>query len=502
MEAPSMTRFDNQTNNRNDMEYSAALFPLHNVHNAEYSAALFPLRNVRNAKYHSDEYIEESDDDMDKSNSVDSCSYIFDIPDAMEFLNHIVNIDHPIDYILYLHISMDEKRYYIGLLLNLNNLDIGSEFSQQIVLQLTPRTLSKFLSMKEESDSYLEIYRDLIAYARYMDEELFGYNHLYHLIFQIWMDFPNNVSDDFRKKLILIGFGCNESDDSELNDNNNDDESDNLSSDSVQTNCMPGFFLEKIKDDIGTWLSRSETNLGINTLVQWLFKLDATGELHDIKTKYDANIILLKEESKNFRKQHGISKEEYEIQQQKSKKNGLCKFVRNGEDCPNKTKCIFYHGKLEHTYGIQICRNGKKCPHLRMGICKFVHEPDDRTIEQTRDLYKLFSVKEGKFLDVYSKNNKNINNQCLHNPFFILKKLGSCNAGTVYTIPKCECYSENQFGVSYRCNKPVKFMTKKNGLASNFYCCYEHMGKTEQSVDFVVKQNIIPHVFNLSDNAA
>lgn len=332
---------------------------------------------------------------------------------------------------------------------------------------------TKLLVLKEESNDYLKLYSDVILQAKQKGFDIFNYDHLHHLVLQIWMDFPKDISDSFRKKLILVGMGHNGN-------------GDNFS--------LPKYVSDKIKENIGVWLSSCEANRRINAMTEWLFALDPTGELLDIKLKYEQNIPIIKEQSKNFRKKFGISKEDADTQQEKAKTNGLCKFIRNGEECPHKTKCIFYHGKLEQTYGVQPCRNGDSCHHLRLGTCKFVHKPNPKIICEINNIHKNLCEQNGKFLDINSKNEKLIDSNCLYNPFFTMKKIGTCKFGTVYTVPKCACRLTNQFGIELQCNKPIKFMTKKNGHVSNFYCCYEHMQESEPDTDYVVKQSIPPDI--------
>ena len=57
-----------------------------------------------------DECIEDSSDEFNKHSNTDSC---YDKSNIMEFINYILHVNSPVDYIMDLQIRMPEKTYYI-----------------------------------------------------------------------------------------------------------------------------------------------------------------------------------------------------------------------------------------------------------------------------------------------------------------------------------------------------------------------------------------------------
>jgi hypothetical protein len=187
--------------------------------------------------------------------------------------------------------------------------------------------------------------------------------------------------------------------------------------------------------------------------------------------------------------------DDYVFQQEKAKKKGLCKNFREGIKCGHGVNCIFYHGKIEDTYGIQPCRHRDKCVHLQKGECKFVHDPSESQIYSTKAFYSLFSLENDLFYISRSKSNL-VDFQCKNDPFIILKKEETTENNVYYSIPICLCIVTNNYGVKFVCNKPVRFMSKEDGTVSSFYCSHEHMITSEPNCQsYVVKQNILDIIF-------
>jgi hypothetical protein len=188
---------------------------------------------------------------------------------------------------------------------------------------------------------------------------------------------------------------------------------------------------------------------------------------------------------------------EYKAQQEMAKEKGLCKYIRENKSCINGPNCMFYHGRIEDTYGIQYCRSGRNCNHLKKGECKFRHEPTNEQLHYVSNLYKsLYPYKKGFLVD---KNKcKKIDNECINNPFFILRRKNAIDNDVYYTIPGCSYVVKDTFGTTHPCGKNVFFMTlkKETNHPNNFYCCYDHMIHSEPDPIYIVKQNILNKIFD------
>lgn len=341
-------------------------------------------------------------------------------------------------------------------------------YNMDIRIYITSKTITNLLQQKNGTDAYFELYSLVISFCKSQEYYVFEYQHLYNLVLQMWMDNTTvPVNNDERKQMILCAF----------------DEH------------IPESIFDKIREDIDSWFSNLGKNADITEMVEWLCSQEESGDLLKSKILYEKTIKETMEESKMFQKIHNMTKEEYEVQQEKAKKNGLCKFIRENHNCPNGVNCIFFHGKIEETYGIQPCRNGAKCSHLERGECKFVHAANNAQYLNTLNFYQTFwCAAEGTAFYADSPRVKNIDHQIKYNPFIILKKEKMQGKHIKYHIPMCPCTVRDSYGLEQCCNKPVKFMIKKEGNYNNFYCSYEHMEKMEPGCSFVVKQNIMDHI--------
>lgn len=368
-------------------------------------------------------------------------------------LQALLSIDDPVDYIISdSSFSIDDKMYLFDVLV-----DYLKSINYQCALNITEDTISNLLEMKEESEIFFIFYNKIIRAANELEIMPFGYKHLYHLILQMWMDYPL-ITNDFRKELILVGLNSH------------------LRSD----------IIDQIENDVHIWFTNYDKNVNINDMISWLCKLDSSHKLEEIKNIYQKNIITLKENDKYFQKMYGMTLEEYNAQQERAKKNGLCKFIREGKECGHGVKCMFYHGRLEETYGIQPCRNGYKCSHLLMGECKFSHLPTSTQMEEIKDFYHLFHL-DGNIYYAPKRMEKYVDNQIKRNPFIVLKKIKSHKDYVSYCVPKCECQTTDIYGVKKQCHNVVRFMS----VTLSFYCSYEHMQILEPKCSYVVKQNAI-----------
>lgn len=321
-------------------------------------------------------------------------------------------------------------------------------------------TVTKLLQIKEESFDFLEIFTNIFRYAFNRKLKIFNYNHLFHLVLQSWMDIPLIISNSFKKQLIVIALN----------------------------GSIPNDFIDKISEESTNWFANLEGNGNLADMINWLCFLDKTGRLNQIKNDYLENSKINSEETKKFRKIYNITKEEYIIQQQKAKKNGICKFIREGKKCENGTKCKFYHGKVEETYGIQPCRNGFSCIHFLKGDCKFVHEPTENILNRTKIFYNLLEKSDKGYL-VKEDDLKIVENEIQSNPFFILKKCKKMGQMYYFIIPQCNASNSKKI-----CNNPVRFVTKRKNQLLNYYCCYEHMISCEPKCSYIVKQNILEKI--------
>lgn len=377
----------------------------------------------------------------------------------------ITSIPNPLDAIIINNLlSFDEKMYLID-----NVLKLANDYYPNNNLGITPKTISLFLQIKKENDMYLDCFRKLMNFCLSHHLNGFTHNHIYHLVLQIWMDFPNNVvSNDFRKKIIAIG---------------------------IKGQFKESIF-NQIKMNIDIWFCNIGKNPDVTELIDWICSLDKTGQLSNFKLQYERREKEKMENTKMFRKKYEMMLYEHEIQQQIAKKNGLCKYIREGKECPRKSECIFYHGRVEETYGIQPCKHGEKCNHLRKGECKFVHKPSSEQIAEIRKFYYgLKRLTNTNIFLVERNRSYYVDRQSLTNPFIVLKKTGITNKYVHYQIPNCAYQFENEYGMKNACGNPVRFVTKKDGKLSNFYCCYEHMNAIEPGCPYLVKQNILDQIF-------
>lgn len=368
----------------------------------------------------------------------------------------------PIDILLEsVNISFDEMKFIIEKILEIFSLHLP-----HYNLGITSKTMTKLLQKKEETQGYLDLYFKIMEYCHKKKLEIFNYNHLYYLVLQIWMDPPHNIiSISFRKKLIKIGLN----------------------------GILPNDIIQQIKIDINIWLANIGKNQDITDLIDWLCEFDDSCQLLQCKNIYEKNMERLAETTKIFQKMYNMTFDEYMVQQQKAKKNGLCKFIREGKECIYGVKCMFYHGKIEETYGIQPCRHGNNCSHLTSGECKFVHEPTPEQYNNIVSFYSSFCRDSTGYFYIDVSKMKFIDTQCKNNPFVILKKEKYLDNYVFYSIPYCNHIIENEYHVKYECGNPVKFMSKKNGKI-NFYCSYDHMVSNEGICSYIVKQNILDDI--------
>ena len=379
---------------------------------------------------------------------------------------------NPIDIIIASDFSLKEKLCLVE-----NLLDCYKTYFFNLNTGISSKTISILLENKQENSEFKNLFSKIIqfwhdAYYHTNSTPIFTYDHLYHLVIQVWADLPMVLSTNFRKEIILIGLG-------------------NLVN-STRGNHIPQNIINCIKADIHDWLVNIGKNQCVTNMIDWLFQLDTSEELINTKLAYEKNMKLSVESDKAFQKQHNITKEEYVVQQEKAKKYGLCKFIREGNECKFGVKCKFYHGKLEETEGVQECFNGFNCNHIANGKCKFVHTPTKKQFTDAKDFYEELEKDDTGFLVPYSRM-KSIDLHCSCDPFIILKKGGTIGEKIHYFIPKCSCVSS----CDLYCNKPVRFMTKNNQVM-NFYCSYEHMVKSEKNTpSYVVKQNILDQIFEV-----
>lgn len=391
-----------------------------------------------------------------------------DLYNEIEFI--MENMKNPINYVIDCEdLSLDEKNKIIDIMF------LFIDTKECKYHGISPLTMTKLLKIKEETITYLDFYSKIIKFAKEKNIEIFLYEHLYRLVLQIWNEHPKIISTNFRKKLIYIAFD----------------------------NKLPPHILNKIKNDIGSWFINLDDKY-INEMLEWLCRFDTTNELQRSKIIFEKLLEENSDDEKEFKKINNMTKSEYLLQQQKAKNKGLCKYIRENTICPHGAKCLFYHGKLEETYGFQMCKYGDKCGLFRKGECKFIHKPNKQQIHEINSFYKKMGKCDNGYI-VPKFKCKKIDFECLVNPYIILQKektkshhtidplLGDrdcINDDVVYTIPKCPVIVNN-FGIEQKCDKSVFFMTVKNGKISNFYCCYEHMVLNEPDSSYVVKQNFL-----------
>ena len=371
----------------------------------------------------------------------------------------IIDSSKPVDSILRSKtISLEEKWTAIEVRVN-----ICIEYSVDC-LGISPTTITILMQKKVESDYFLNIFQKIIDYANVYGSSVFTYDHLYHLVLQIWMELPHAITIEFRKKIISYAFSEN----------------------------LPSEIIDKIETDVSIWFANLDRNPDITEMINWLCEIDKTGKLVIIRRKYENAIKETKEVRKEFQKRFNITPEEYDLQQERAKCNGLCKFVRDGHRCSYGGQCSFYHGRIENTYGVQPCRNGFRCQHLKTGECRFFHQASPTRKNSIAEFYNSFKRVDGIWFLVPMSEEETVDKKRLKNPFIILQKHGRSENYVRYTIPLCKCSTVNEFGTESLCNKPVKFMSLKNRKISSFYCSYEHMmTKEPRCVSYHVKQNIL-----------
>lgn len=340
------------------------------------------------------------------------------------------------------------------------------EYGPHTGIDIGEHTMSKLLCIKEENIDFLELYINIVRYASDRKLNIFSYQHLYHLILQPWMDIPLVISNEFKKHLIVVALN----------------------------GSLPTNFIDQINIDSSDWFDNLENNKNLADIVDWLCHLDRTGRLFRNKNDYLESMKIEMAETKLFQKVHNITKEEYHAQQQKSKRNGLCKFIREGKKCENGPKCKFYHGKIEETYGVQMCRNGINCTHFYNGDCKFVHEPTPKQIVSIKEFYGSLKKYQNGFF-VHQENLPKIERNIKSNPYILLKLENKLSDGYYYTIPHCQCPADDQ-DTGRKCDKPVNFVVNKKNQNPSYYCCYEHMVKCQPNSPFLVKQNILNKVLD------
>ncbi|XWV25850.1 hypothetical protein QJ857_gp1232 [Tupanvirus soda lake] len=387
-----------------------------------------------------------------------------------DIMPSLLSTEKPFDCILSSFLSVQKKLFMFDQFMCFlkNNYD-------NYCTGISEKTMTILLDDIEESDEYLHLFGKLVEYSNHLKLKIFTYNHLYRLVLQMWMDLPQIFSNEFRKNLIYIGFN----------------------------KYLPFNIIEQIKINAGIWFANFGKDPNITNLIEWLCVFDTTGKLSIIKNAFEETVAFSFESTKAlkaFQKEYNMTKEEYEIQQNKAKEKGLCRKIRSGEVCPHGVSCMFYHGKLQETYGVQLCRNGNNCSRLSSGECKFVHIPTEKQLEYAIKFYDSLKRDKNGFLVEPSKV-RWVDIQCKQNPFIILRKDGRIGDQIHYSIPVCSGCETNEFGVSYVCNKPVKFMTKIEGQPAGFYCCYEHMiqNEREETCQYSVKQNILNQVFSVLD---
>jgi hypothetical protein len=382
----------------------------------------------------------------------------------------ILNHRSPLDMIITCNfISFEEKMYIIDSIIEITN-----KYYPDYHLNITSKTISLFLQIKKEEDAYIACFTKIINFCSLHCLNAFTYIHLYHLVLQIWMDSPNNiVTNDFRKKLITIGIN----------------------------GTSKELIFNQIKMNLDIWFINIDKNQEVAELIDLICHLDDTGQLTSCKVLYEKKEKEKTNDIKIFQKKYNMTPHEYQIHQQIAKENGLCKYIREGKVCPRKTECIFYHGCVEETYGIQKCKYGTKCKHIIRGECKFVHEPSDEQMDEIKKFYNsLKRIRNTNIFLVERHRSSYIDSQCLINPFIVLKKKEIIGKFVHYQIPFCSHQIENEYGIKHACRNHVRFMTKQDGKISNFYCCYEHMNANEPGCSYVVKQNVLGLIFSNTIN--
>jgi hypothetical protein len=333
-----------------------------------------------------------------------------------------------------------------------NNINVESNF------------LTKLLGIREETPEYLSMFKTIMGMIR---KPIFNYEHIDSLVFKSWMvPLKRNISVKYFIQLIEIGF-------------KNAQGWDNDKLTQIPETILSSFIYNHTK-----WFDNYGINPYATELIDWLIKHDETDTLFKLKIQYTNDMIVAK----------SIPKRETDpfLSQ---KKNGLCKYKRKGLECPSGTSCKFYHGRIEHTFGVQECHD-KTCEHLKRGRCVYVHKPDRGKKKELHNLFSIGTI-DGDTLLVSNILSVRIDYRCIHDPFCVLKKVEVTSGKTKYVIPKCEL----------NCDRTAVFMVKNpkenDTMNVRFYCCYEHMESNEKIINpegklvYCIKQNCMSDIFKM-----
>jgi hypothetical protein len=237
----------------------------------------------------------------------------------IHFLEYLRNTEYPIDSIIKLKNTDIAEKYF-----SIKNLISFTE-KFNINLNVTCETLTLLLRIKSEKPEFLELYSFLIDKYPF----IFNCDHLYHLVFQIWIDIRETyISMETRKNLIFIA----------LKDGINDK------------------IMEKIKEESDIWFLYTNENSEVHELIEFICEIDSSGKFRRYKELYESHYKEHRENDKLFRKITGITMIEFEEKRERTKRNGMCKFIIEKKECPYGINCKFYHGRVQDTFGIQICK--------------------------------------------------------------------------------------------------------------------------------------------------
>lgn len=360
----------------------------------------------------------------------------------------------PMDIVLEADVGLQEKlEAFISL----------TEITKKHDIGINEYTTSRLIELYENNETFCDFFIKYLEYAIEKKRTVFVYKHLYRLVIQIWMEvYSRSPSLEIRKKIIARGLN----------------------------NEIPLEIIMKIHRDIDDWFSPANLNSDVKDLVEWLCQLDNTKLMAKMRDSYQKVQLENLEKHKEFKKKNKMTMDEYRNLQEAAKKEGACKYKRNNKECPFGVNCKFYHGDVEHTYGVQPCIMGEKCTLLREGKCHFVHRTSAYWLPKKHQMYRYLKPYGNNFITekIYVPE---IDEQIYNNPFVILKKseLSASNSAT-YTVPRC-CHKQEIYGIEKICDRPVCFATREDKKIKNYYCCYEHMIASEPNVNnnFVVKQH-------------
>jgi hypothetical protein len=358
-----------------------------------------------------------------------------------------------------------------------SNSKSASEASSEVDEEL----VSELLDQRKESPDYLLAFQNLIS----LNPTAFKYKHLYQLCFQSWLETGEQViSSDFRMKLILLGLG---SSDAELEQlilmaKRLDSLIENEMDISDETIIIPPNLsirrdiIDGISADPTSWFGNLDKNPNLRHLMFLLKMFDITEELTQLELSYHEKHSFLTNSQKEFYFNNGITREEYQRNQEEAKKKGVCAHIRKGNECPNGCKCHFYHGPVEDTYGVQPCIRGATCEFHQRNQCKYKHDPTNEQLSKVETLGYCLKNTSG-FFQCEIKNVLSVDNEIKTNPLVSLQKVNSIGDTIYYVKAVCHCSEKNEFGISQCCTKPVTIMT--NTSIPRFYCSHTHMKKTE-----------------------